>query len=67
MAEARDGDDEASGGRIVKHYLVKWRALSYEEATWELEEDIDPLKIEEFERFRKLPPKDQWKVSGICC
>jgi len=50
-------------GQTIKHYLVKWRSLQYEECTWELEEDVDPLKIEEFERFRKVPPKDQWKVS----
>lgn len=52
-------------GNSVKHYLVKWRALQYEDSTWELEEDIDPLRIQEFERFRKLPPRDQWRVS-IC-
>lgn len=49
-------------GSTVKHYLVKWRSLQYEDSTWELEEDIDPLRIQEFERFRKIPPRDQWKV-----
>ena len=28
--------------RKVKHYLVKWRALAYEDSTWELEDDIRP-------------------------
>lgn len=55
---------EEGEDKVVKHYLVKWRSMSYEEATWELEEDIDPVKIEEFERFRKLPPRDQWKVMN---
>ena len=30
------------------HYLVKWRSLPYEDCTWELEADVDPLKIKEF-------------------
>mgnify|MGYP001857302169 FL=1 len=32
----------------VTHYLVKWCSLPYEESTWELEEDVDPVKIKEF-------------------
>ncbi|KAA8593597.1 hypothetical protein FQN60_009713 [Etheostoma spectabile] len=40
----------------VTHYLVKWCSLSYEEATWELQEDLDPEKIKEFEGIQKLPP-----------
>jgi chromodomain-helicase-DNA-binding protein 7 len=49
--------------KTIKHYLVKWRSLPYEDSTWELEEDIDPCKIQQYERFNKIPPKDQWKVS----
>ena len=45
----------------IKHYLVKWRSLQYEDSTWELEEDVDPEKITMFELFRKVPPKDKWK------
>ncbi|XP_025832998.1 chromodomain-helicase-DNA-binding protein 7 isoform X3 [Agrilus planipennis] len=45
----------------IKHYLVKWRALQYEDSTWELEEDVDPLKIQQFEKHRALPPKEKWK------
>ncbi len=47
--------------RKVKHYLVKWRALAYEDSTWELEDDLDPLKVEQFWKFRKPPPKSEWK------
>uniref|UniRef100_A0A8C5HD88 Chromodomain-helicase-DNA-binding protein 6-like n=1 Tax=Gouania willdenowi TaxID=441366 RepID=A0A8C5HD88_GOUWI len=42
-------------GEEVTHYLVKWCSLSYEEATWELQEDLDPEKIKEFEQIQKLP------------
>uniref|UniRef100_A0A671SR52 Chromodomain-helicase-DNA-binding protein 6-like n=1 Tax=Sinocyclocheilus anshuiensis TaxID=1608454 RepID=A0A671SR52_9TELE len=34
-------------GEEVTHYLVKWCSLSYEESTWELQEDVDPVKIRE--------------------
>ncbi|TRZ01219.1 hypothetical protein DNTS_006047 [Danionella cerebrum] len=39
----------------VTHYLVKWCSLSYEESTWELQEDVDPVKIKEFEELKKIP------------
>ncbi|XP_030634964.1 chromodomain-helicase-DNA-binding protein 6 [Chanos chanos] len=42
-------------GEEVTHYLVKWCSLSYEESTWELQEDIDPGKIREFEELKKIP------------
>ncbi|XP_062853633.1 chromodomain-helicase-DNA-binding protein 6 [Trichomycterus rosablanca] len=42
-------------GEEVTHYLVKWSSLSYEESTWELQEDVDPVKILEFEDLRKFP------------
>lgn len=60
------GDPDAGKDKVArpthKHYLVKWRALSYEESTWELEEDVDPLKVEHFLRFKDPPPKEKWKV-----
>ncbi|XP_072237540.1 chromodomain-helicase-DNA-binding protein 6 isoform X2 [Leuresthes tenuis] len=57
-------------GEEVTHYLVKWCSLSYEEATWELQEDVDPEKIKEFEEIQKLPadlrhterpPPEKWQ------
>uniref|UniRef100_A0A8D3E6L6 Chromodomain helicase DNA binding protein 6 n=1 Tax=Scophthalmus maximus TaxID=52904 RepID=A0A8D3E6L6_SCOMX len=57
-------------GEEVTHYLVKWCSLSYEEATWELQEDLDPEKVKEFEHIQKLPadlrhmdrpPPDKWQ------
>lgn len=34
---------------------MKWCSLPYEEATWELQEDLDPEKIKEFEEVQKVP------------
>lgn len=48
----------------VVHYLVKWCSLSYEEATWELQEDLDPEKIKEFEQIQKLPSEIRHVVGG---
>lgn len=50
-------------GTTIKHYLVKWRSLQYEDSTWELQDDVDPAKIRQYEMFSKFPPKEQWKVS----
>jgi len=47
--------------KVTRNYLVKWRSLPYDEATWELEEDIDPEKLAHFHKFYKCPTKDQWK------
>lgn len=48
--------------KITRHFLVKWRSLSYEESTWELEDDLDPEKIKHFMRFKDPPPKSKWKT-----
>ena len=34
---------------MTRNYLVKWKALPYEDCTWELEEDVDPAKIKQHE------------------
>ncbi|PSN41756.1 Chromodomain-helicase-DNA-binding protein 8 [Blattella germanica] len=43
MAEHTDPNT----GKTIKHYLVKWRSMQYEDSTWELEEDVDPVKIQQ--------------------
>ena len=52
-----------ANGEIVTHYLVKWRSLPYEDATWELEEDVDPEKIRKFNELQMVPPDDELEVS----
>lgn len=47
----------------TRHFLVKWRGLSYEESTWEREDEIDPVKIEQFFKFRNPPPRSEWKIK----
>ncbi|BHF69630.1 choline dehydrogenase 7 [Sparganum proliferum] len=57
-AEAgQDFEDDGSQPATISYYLVKWRSLPYEDATWELAEDVDPSKVKEFMRHRN-PPKD---------
>lgn len=40
----------------VIYYLVKWCSLPYEDSTWELKEDVDLAKIEEFEQLQASRP-----------
>ena len=63
-----EGSDPESGDP-TRHYLVKWCSLPYDECTWELESDVDKVKIELFESLnaRKKnkqvdkPPISQWR------
>lgn len=48
-------------GKKTRNFLVKWKSLPYEDCTWELEDDVEEKKIEEYNRFKKVPPKDKWK------
>lgn len=48
-------------GKKTRHFLVKWKSLAYEDSTWEVEDDVEEKKIEEYVRFNTVPPKDKWK------
>ncbi|XP_053604849.1 chromodomain-helicase-DNA-binding protein 8 isoform X2 [Plodia interpunctella] len=56
-------NQDPANNTVVKHYLVKWKSLQYEDSTWELEEDIDVDKIKQYRIFSELPPKDKWKFK----
>ena len=44
-------------GSVSVYYLVKWCSLSYEEATWELKENIlDEHKVRHYEQLNRPPP-----------
>ena len=49
---------------VTKHFLVKWRSLPYEDCTWELESDVDPIKIKEYEKWKDPPAKQAYKRRG---
>ena len=48
-------------GVTTAHYLVKWRSLPYEDCTWELQKDVDPIKIADFKRWREPPDEDYYE------
>uniref|UniRef100_A0A8C8A3E0 Chromodomain helicase DNA binding protein 9 n=1 Tax=Oryzias sinensis TaxID=183150 RepID=A0A8C8A3E0_9TELE len=62
-------EDKDTGQEVV-YYLVKWCSLPYEDSTWELKDDVDQSKIEEFEQLQAVkpdsrrverPPANLWK------
>lgn len=36
---------------------MKWCSLPYEDATWELNEDVDEGKVEEFKKIQNRQPR----------
>ncbi|KAM9500245.1 chromodomain-helicase-DNA-binding protein 8 isoform 1-T1 [Clarias gariepinus] len=55
LDESHSVDKE--NGEPVVYYLVKWCSLPYEDATWELKEDVDEGKVEEFKRIQSRQPR----------
>lgn len=49
----------------VVYYLVKWCSLPYEDSTWELKDDVDLNKIEEFEQLQAVKPDSRRMVNFI--
>jgi len=56
---------DSATGEDVTHYLVLWRSLPYEDSTWELEQDVDQYKVDIFNRYRQLPPKEERQVTFV--
>nr|XP_015812879.2 chromodomain-helicase-DNA-binding protein 8 isoform X1 [Nothobranchius furzeri] len=48
---------DKDNGEPVIYYLVKWCSLPYEDATWELKEDVDETKVEEFRKIQNRQPR----------
>uniref|UniRef100_A0A671S3A2 Chromodomain-helicase-DNA-binding protein 8-like n=1 Tax=Sinocyclocheilus anshuiensis TaxID=1608454 RepID=A0A671S3A2_9TELE len=48
---------DKDNGELVVYYLVKWCSLPYEDATWELKEDVDEAKVEEFRKIESRPAR----------
>ncbi|KAK5859635.1 hypothetical protein PBY51_021178 [Eleginops maclovinus] len=48
---------DKDNGEPVIYYLVKWCSLPYEDATWELKEDVDEGKVEEFSKILNRQPR----------
>ncbi|KAF5306774.1 hypothetical protein FQA39_LY00004 [Lamprigera yunnana] len=49
-------------GFIEKHSGLEFeRTLKDEDSFWELEQDVDPLKIQQILGFRSIPPIDKLK------
>ena len=48
----------------VTYYLVKWCSLPYEDSTWELEQDVDVVKIDQFIRFNTVPSEEEREVCS---
>ncbi|XP_013996283.1 chromodomain-helicase-DNA-binding protein 8 isoform X2 [Salmo salar] len=52
-----DESNSVDNGEPVVYYLVKWCSLPYEDATWELREDVDEGKVEEFRKIQDRQPQ----------
>lgn len=44
---------------------MKWCSLPYEDATWELKEDVDEGKVEEFKKIQNRQPRVKRVVSSL--
>ncbi|XP_034558347.1 chromodomain-helicase-DNA-binding protein 8 isoform X2 [Notolabrus celidotus] len=48
---------DKDNGEPVVYYLVKWCSLPYEDATWELKEDVDEGKVGDFGKIANRQPR----------
>lgn len=62
LAESHIPAPEGTNEPESVYFLVKWRQLPYEDATWELAEDVDKAAIERYKLYED-PPKDTQVMS----
>lgn len=62
LAESHFPPPEGSDEPEAVYYLIKWRQLPYEDATWELEQDVDKTAIERYRCY--VNPPANVAVSG---
>lgn len=60
LGESRFPPQEDSDQQETVYYLIKWRQLPYEDATWELEQDVDKTMIAKYMQYVK--PPENYKV-----
>ncbi|XP_061588745.1 chromodomain-helicase-DNA-binding protein 8 isoform X3 [Cololabis saira] len=48
---------DKDNGEPVIYYLIKWCSLPYEDATWELKEDVDEGKVGDFSKIANRQPR----------
>lgn len=61
LGESRFPPPEDSDEPEAVYYLIKWRQLPYEDATWELEVDVDKAMIARYLQY--VNPPEKTKVS----
>lgn len=62
LGESRFPPPEGSDEPEAVYYLVKWRQLPYDDATWELEADVDKTMIAKYLQYVKPPEKIKVRV-----
>ena len=63
LLDSYDMDDPHKPSQKLKYFLIKWKALAYDEASWELEADVkNAKKIEWYQHINTLVPDVHMKV-----
>ena len=63
ILDSYDMDDPQKPSQKLKYFLIKWKALAYDEASWELEADVkNAKKIERYYHINTLVPDLHMKV-----
>ena len=66
LSESHFPPQEGSDEPETVYFLIKWRQLPYEDATWELEQDVDKAAIERYKRYVNPPMDTAVCQQGSC-